>query len=205
MSDIPSQDSARDDRMKAIEAAAYELLAQKGPRATSMLEVAKRAKASNQTMYKWYGDKHGLFLSMVRRNAMQGATVLSNALAGQHDLWDIIDQLGPALLRLVLSDRAVALNRAAASDAHAGNELGSAIFGEGRAKIQSMLTELLARSHTGDVAELGAGLYLDTLISDTQIRRVIGVTDAPPDRWIDEQSARAKKILQRWLQDAPVS
>ena len=51
-----------------IEQAAYELIDEFGYDGISMLKIAKRAKASNETLYKWYGDKKGLFSALVETN-----------------------------------------------------------------------------------------------------------------------------------------
>ena len=53
-------------RHEAITKAAYAQLAKNGYDGTSMLSIAKAAKASNETLYRWYGDKQGLFAAMVR-------------------------------------------------------------------------------------------------------------------------------------------
>ena len=52
-------------RQAQIEEVAYRLLQIRGYAATSMLAVAREASASNETLYRWYGDKNGLFTSMV--------------------------------------------------------------------------------------------------------------------------------------------
>ena len=59
-------DEARQRREAAIHAAAYALLAEHGYGGTSMLRVARAARASNETLYRWYGGKDGLFTAMVR-------------------------------------------------------------------------------------------------------------------------------------------
>ena len=48
-------------RQQQIEDAAYEVLEAKGYDGTSMLGIARQARASNETLYNWYGDKQGLF------------------------------------------------------------------------------------------------------------------------------------------------
>ncbi|WP_237352646.1 TetR family transcriptional regulator [Rhizobium leguminosarum] len=44
-----------------------------------MLDIAKAAKASNETLYRWYGDKNGLFQTMVESNARATKTALDAA------------------------------------------------------------------------------------------------------------------------------
>ena len=70
------QDTKKDARSEQIEEAAYAVLAEKGFAGASMLSIAKRAKCSNETMYRWYGDKVGLFRALVTRNADRVASVL---------------------------------------------------------------------------------------------------------------------------------
>ncbi|MCP4433742.1 MAG: TetR/AcrR family transcriptional regulator, partial [Gammaproteobacteria bacterium] len=55
-----TREEIRSARQYRIEEATYELLAESGYHACSMLSIAKRAKASNETLYRWYGDKVGL-------------------------------------------------------------------------------------------------------------------------------------------------
>ncbi|MEQ8740678.1 MAG: helix-turn-helix domain-containing protein, partial [Hoeflea sp.] len=62
------REETRAARQAQIEQAAYEVLEEKGYAATSMLAIAKRARASNETLYNWYGDKTGLFRALVVRN-----------------------------------------------------------------------------------------------------------------------------------------
>ena len=60
----------KEKRAREIEAAAYALLEAKGFEGLSMQSVAKMAKASNETLYRWYGDKIGLFEARSSRNCM---------------------------------------------------------------------------------------------------------------------------------------
>lgn len=58
-------------RKDQIERAAYEVLKEKGYAGASMLSIARKARASNETVYNWYGDKAGLFKALVQRNAAE--------------------------------------------------------------------------------------------------------------------------------------
>ena len=44
-------------RREQIETAAYELLRGKSHISTLMLAIARHAGASNETLYRWYGNK----------------------------------------------------------------------------------------------------------------------------------------------------
>jgi AcrR family transcriptional regulator len=186
----------QNDRRIQIEMAAYGLLSLKGYKATSMLEVAKRAKASNETLYKWYGNKQGLFLSMVERSVAASRELLVSSLEGDQDLATILDTFGPQLLQMLTSQRTIVLNRAAAGDVHDTGMLGRTINEGGRDAILPILAQVFDRSEPkGMTGYEAAELYLDILISDLQIRRVIGVLPMLSETEVKARSDRARDIV----------
>jgi AcrR family transcriptional regulator len=193
------KDDQREAREAAIETAAYSVLAERGYAGTSMLTVARRAKASNETLYRWYGDKNGLFAAMVRRNAERSARQLGEAIAGGGSPMNTLRAVAPVLLSMVLSERAVALNRAAAGDPT--GSLGRIIAKGGRARLVPLLASVIARAtETGALPPGDAGeraeLFVTLLIGDQQIRRVIGALPEPTET---EAQARATTALSRFL------
>lgn len=190
--DEPKQNDCRIQ----IETAAYGLLSLKGYKATSMLEVAKRAKASNETLYKWYGNKQGLFLSMVERSVAASRELLVSSLEGDQDLAAILDTFGPQLLQMLTSQRTIVLNRAAAGDVHDTGMLGRTITEGGRDAILPILAQVFDLSEPkGMTGYEAAELYLDILISDLQIRRVIGVLPMLSETDVKARSDRARDIV----------
>lgn len=186
----------QNDRRIQIETAAYGLLSLKGYKATSMLEVAKRAKASNETLYKWYGNKQGLFLSMVERSVAASRELLVSSIEGDQDLATILDTFGPQLLQMLTSQRTIVLNRAAAGDVHDTGMLGRTINEGGRDAILPILAQVFDRSEPkGMTGYEAAELYLDILISDLQIRRVIGVLPMLSETEVKARSDRARDIV----------
>ena len=186
----------QNDRRIQIETAAYGLLSLKGYKATSMLEVAKRAKASNETLYEWYGNKQGLFLSMVERSVAASRELLVSSLEGDQDLAAILDTFGPQLLQMLTSQRTIVLNRAAAGDVHDTGMLGRTITEGGRDAILPILAQVFDLSEPkGMTGYEAAELYLDILISDLQIRRVIGVLPMLSETDVKARSDRARDIV----------
>ncbi|MGP6087716.1 TetR/AcrR family transcriptional regulator [Antarctobacter jejuensis] len=189
-------------RQQQIEKAAYDLLESKGYAGTSMLGIARRARASNETLYNWYGDKQGLFRALVTRNAAEVKAHLEAELETDHDALSILSSLGPKLLGLLTGDRAVALNRAAAADS--SGELGAALSQAGRDAVFPLLVQVLQRAR--DEGQLSfqdpgeaVGLYLDLLVGDLQIRRVIGRMPTPSDVFCRERADRAVRHLRQIL------
>lgn len=191
------RDEAKEARKAEIEAAAYRLLGEKGFQNMSMLAVAKAAKASNETLYRWYGDKAGLFRALIEANADRVAGQLAEQLDSASDPEAALRDLGPLLLGMLLGDRAVALNRAAAADA--SGALGEALAQEGRGRVLPLIVrlfgQLVARGDlSGDPAEI-ARLYVDLLVGDLQIRRVTGVMEAPTEVFCRERATLALERL----------
>ncbi|WP_424927475.1 TetR/AcrR family transcriptional regulator [Amaricoccus tamworthensis] len=193
------RDEARRKRHEAITAAAYALLEERGYAGTSMLTIARAAKASNETLYRWYGDKQGLFAEMVRDNAEASRALLDEAIADEGDPLEALARLGPVLFGMVLGDRAVLLNRAAAADA--SGELGAAISAGGREAVRPLLVDLMRRVAGDDAAEGLVEVYLSLLIGDLQIRRAIGAMPAPDQATIDARAERAMTAFLKLLND----
>ncbi|MTI02984.1 TetR/AcrR family transcriptional regulator [Roseibium sp. RKSG952] len=196
------REEKRSLRQQQIEAAAYEVLEAKGYGGTSMLGIAKQARASNETLYNWYGDKQGLFQALVTRNAEEVKTHLESELETGHDALSILETFGPKLLNLLTGERAVALNRAAAADS--SGELGATLSKAGREAVIPLLEQVLVRArdegqlnfdNTGEAV----GLYLDLLIGDQQIRRVIGRLPIPSASVCEDRAQRAVNYLRQLL------
>ncbi|MCK0166127.1 TetR/AcrR family transcriptional regulator [Jannaschia sp. S6380] len=184
-----------DDRESRIAKAAYAVLAEKGYGGASMLAIARASRASNETLYRWYGDKRGLFVALTRRNAERVRRHLDEGLTGTDDPEKVLANVAPILLTMLLDDPAILLNRAAAGDP--SGELGRAIAQGGRQEIAPRIADLIvraaeARGRKVPEPEVAATLFLNLLIGDLQIRRVIGAT-AVPDRPFVE--ARARQAL----------
>lgn len=189
-------------RRAQIEQAAYDMFEQKGYAGTSMLSVAKKAKASNETLYRWYGDKHGLFLSLIERNLTQISEVLQPQDQSHADPVKTLEILGPRLLGVLLDTRAIVLNRAAAADT--SGALGQALAKGGRDTVMPMIHAVFADLIKARGAKTlshseAAELYINLLVGDLQIRRVIGVIAPLSKAEIKARSARACKLVLKLL------
>lgn len=184
------------ERRGQIEAAAYEVLVERGFSGATMLKIARRARASNETLYGWYGSKTGLFASMIASNRAIAAEALTASLEGERLAADL-EAFGSALLQGILSDRAILLNRAAAADA--SGELARSLAETGRGTILPLLVRRLRDEPlTDEFADHGdmAECFISLLVGDLQIRRLIGVIEAPDAATC---AARAGLSVRRFL------
>lgn len=189
-------------RRMRIETAAYEILAEKGYQAASMLAIAKRASASNETLYRWYKNKQSLFCSLVEENARETKELLEHSIEADADPLETLQKIGPVLLRLVTGKKAIALNRAAAGDVFDTGTLGEVIAAAGKEAVVPLIVKVLERARRKGQMDFEdaydtADIYTGLLIGDLQIRRVIGVRKQLTDKETDARSERAYNLLLR--------
>lgn len=192
----------QEQRRAEIESAAYTLLAEVGYKKTSMLAIAKKASASNETLYKWYGNKQNLFASLVKKNAETVERQLQKSIDNQSDTIETLTKIGPLILELISSEKAILLNRAAVFDVNETNTLGSTIAEQGRMKVTPLLLAVFQQAvdnklfKNADAIEM-TQVYLNILIGDIQIQRVIGVLEVLPTDIIELRSKLALKCIQQ--------
>ena len=189
------------ERRSRIHEAAYTVLAERGYRGSSFLTIATAAGVSNQTMYRWYGTKAGLFRAMIEENASAARVALEAALNSASGSVDALAEVAYLVLQTVTSTRAIDLNRAAASDASETGELGEALAASGRGLLLPLVASLLTRAHerseirAPDVQE-AAEVWVSLVVGDLQVRLVTGAISRPSD--LDLQ-ARATAASARFL------
>ena len=194
--------ASRNQRRDEIMDVAVEVLAERGYRDASMLEVARRASASKETLYAWFGDKRGLFEAIIRRNAQAVQTVLARHLEGHAPTERVLMDFGGALVELLLGDSAVAINRAAISEARSDPALAQTLASAGReATLPAFIQFLELRRERGSLriespAE-AAEDFLGLLLGDTQIRRLLDLLPTPRKAQVKARAARATQIFLR--------
>jgi hypothetical protein len=114
----------------------------------------------------------------------------------------VLVDFGRALLQLLLGDSAVAINRAAISEATSDPGLAQTLSKAGRdATLPSFIRFLEQRRKPGDLrmeaASEAAEDYLGLLLGDTQIRRLLGLLAAPKKARIEARAARAARNFLR--------
>ncbi len=185
----------RKTRQKEIQRATLALLVQHGYAATTMASVAKAAGASLETLYKWYGDKPGLFRAMVQANIEELRDELVMSAAAFRDPLAAVQEFGPQLIAVLTSEEVVALNQAAAADP--SGDLGRIIAEAGRGSVAPQLTNLFAQAIEGEDPAQVTEVYLGLLLGDLQIRRVIGRMPPPDAVEARQRADRALEMLRR--------
>ncbi len=193
--------TSRERRRNQILDIAAEVLAERGYRDTSMLEVARRASASKETLYAWFGDKEGLFEAIIHRNAESVRVVLDGHLEGGAPVNQVLTEFGQALAGLLLGESAAAVNRAAISEAYSSPSLARSLNELGReATLPTFIRYLEKCSEQNELRienpEDAAETFIGLLLGDAQVRRLLGVVEAPE---IAEIEIRSRRATQRFI------
>lgn len=196
-------DERQEARRREIEAAAFEVVSEVGYRRASMLQIAKRAQASNQTLYAWYGNKAGLFRAIIEANGRAVRDLLQEALAADRDPLATLEALGPALLRFTADAKAIAINRAAIADAAETGVLAHAIEEVARGTVFPLVSALMHRLGASGHVRLDAGpgdaaeAYVSLLFGEIRLRQAFGALGPLCEVEIARRAARAKTLILR--------
>lgn len=161
-----------------------------------MLGVAKRAGASKETLYSWFGDRDGLLTALIERNAEQTVSRVRAALDSPDDERSVLEAFATGLLRLLVGPSSVALNRAAMTSP----DLAALVLRSGRHRVGPLVESYLASLDDDghltvpDPASAFELLY-GLVIRDTQIRVLLG-EPAPTAKAI---TRRAEEAVDQFL------
>jgi AcrR family transcriptional regulator len=161
-------------RQEALDAALAEI-AERGYEAVSMLDVARRAHSSKQSLYAWFGDKTGLLRAVILAQSERTNDAVRAALGSPAAAPEVLTAIARGLLNLLLSPNSVALNRAAMGSP----ELAEVLLRAGRHTtgplVESYLGTLLERGElTGTDAPTAFRVFYGLAIRDSQIRVLLG-------------------------------
>ena len=168
------------ERQKDVLDAVLALLVERSE-ALTMTAVARRAKCSKETLYKWFGDRDGLLTATVRWQA-------SLVRAGSFDrqrldaaaLRESLERFAANWLSVISSRTSIALNRVAVAHAGSGkSNLGEIVLANGRFAIGERLKPLLeAGREVGliqfDDTEATFRAFFGLVGRDGQIRLLLG-------------------------------
>ncbi len=191
-------------RRAEIEAAAFRVLERVGYKKASMLQIAKEAKASNETLYAWYGNKQALFQSLIVANAEAVEDALKSTLTGSaNDLFE----LGKLVLGFTAGDKAIIINRAAVADVQETGLLSQAIESHARQAmlrvIKAYLTELeVSGKFTFDLGvEAATEVYVSLLMGELQMQQALGSMAALSSNEIEARSLRASTLFSKLFEN----
>jgi len=188
-------------RRRAILAAAFEVLMDKGYAGASTLDIATRAKVSKRELYAEFGSKRGILEALIESSASEMQAPLAPAEIGdRHALASALTAFGVAALSTFSNPYVLAMYRLAIAEAPGNTELGEILDASGREPNRRALVEIMRRGQAAGF--IGAGdpgrIALDffsLLIGDLMVWLLAGVDAAPDPQQIRERAERATQAM----------
>lgn len=169
-------------------------LREKGWQATTMQAIALRANASKETLYKWFTDKTGFFVALIRANTADFDSVF---LFQSDDLEERLRAVGRQYLAIMNAEDTMALRRAAIANAEAEPELGQVIIETSYDVLVPKLYEFFADAVADDALviddfDAAISAFFGLLEGEDMTKRLLGAP-AWDDAFLDARSAHAAK------------
>jgi TetR/AcrR family transcriptional regulator, mexJK operon transcriptional repressor len=151
----------------------------KGFKGASMIEIARRAGASKQTLYARYPSKAALFAALIERKAA-GLFAAIGPLGDGRSLRETLVHMGAKMLDLIVSDEARGVHRVVIAECMEFPELGEIFWERGPGRVRGMLAEYLrAQQKRGliecDDPEQAVEIFLGLLVSGASLRAWLGI------------------------------
>lgn len=161
-----------------------------------MLGIARRAGASKETLYSWFGNKGGLLKDLIEQETTSAANAISGALGRPGPPATVLVEGAYALLKRATSDTSVALRRAAVTSP----ELGRHALRLEQEKVDPIIDSYMAQL-TRDgrylVPDVGSAhrMFRSLVTADLELRILLG-QESPTE---NELQARANTGATRFL------
>ena len=190
--------ASRELRREQILDVALKLLAERGYRHTTTLEVALRSSASKETLYAWFSNKTGLFQALIAHNAEPFLQALHQHLDGDAPVEAALTGFGRTMAAHLLGDNAVAILRAAISEASSDPSLANSLSGLGSEPIHAAFVRYLEQCRARSLLNVedpdeAADVFVGLLLGDALTQRLLGVLDAPCESGIEIHATRAAR------------
>ena len=156
-----------------------------GYEAASVGEIAKRAKASKQTIYSRYPSKAELFQAAVTMRADVNFRRLSGLLVFQDPPKKALTLFGAGLLEIVLDPNAVATLQLVYMESRRFPELGRLLYDRGAGRCFVLMQEYIRQQcevgalRVNDIA-IAAEQFMDMITGRLLMRAALGLAPNPP-------------------------
>jgi len=189
------------DRRCEVLGAAFEVFQEKGFAGATMLAIAKRAKASKETLYSWFGSKAVLFEALILMRMKR----LAESQVGPEGSPDLSPIEGLRLfsrhfLTMIVMPSTVTVQRIAIGEVNSNPQLGRILVESGQNATHRITIEWLERLRLSNVlayrdAEEVCETYLSILMGSWNFAMLLGQMPPPPPEAIDARVDHALAVL----------
>jgi AcrR family transcriptional regulator len=166
-----------------------------------MDDIARRAGMSKRTLYRVFDTKESLFAAVIAgRRAVLDAMISGQEFSARESQERVLRSYLGKLARFVLAPRQAALYRLVIAESLRTPELAHAFYREGPCKGRLVLERWLSVQHEQSALQVpdperDAAMLCSMVISELQMRFLIGELRAPDDALIDATVNRAVDLF----------
>ena len=192
---------AEPQRRQLVLDAAESVFLESGYSAASMDDIARRAGMSKKTLYQVFDTKESLFAAVIAgRRAVLDAMMSGEDFYRQDSPEKVLRSYLGKLARFVLAPRQAALYRLVIAESLRTPELAHTFYREGPCKGRLVLGRWLSAQHEQATLyvpdpERDAAMLCSMVISELQMRLLIGELKVPDDGLIDAMVNRAVDLF----------
>ena len=186
---------------QAVMAAAKAMFIERGYAATSMDDIAKRAKVGKATVYEHFQSKEELFAAFVNSECKGHAALVRTLDAAEGDLRARLTNFAKALLDVVIRPEMIAIYRAVIAETVRAPELGTTFYETGPLRVRASLVPVLAEAARrgeieADDLERAAVDLISLVRADLYLRALFAIPTLPGQL---EKDRLASVAVERFL------
>jgi AcrR family transcriptional regulator len=187
-------------RREALLKAAAEMFFEQGYAATSIDAIIARAGGSKRNIYNEFGNKEGLFASIVSENAERILSALLIDEIEGRDLCETLTVFGTRLMDGYMSPALIGAYRTVVTEADRFPDLVRSFYEQGPGRATARLAEVLEEArargeiHTDDCAR-AAGHFVGMVRDNLHLQVVLGLRPPPSEEETKEAVASAVEVF----------
>lgn len=165
-------------RRREIAIVAEHVFFENGFTDTTMQEIAARAGASKETLYRHFGSKEGLFAEIVENRAKNFLDSLDENFEKPDSVEEVLRSLGLRVLEAILGSDAISLCRTVVAESSRNPELGLVFLASGPDRVRLRLAEFFAAAKArGELScgdcDVAARIFLGAVVGAYHLNRLI--------------------------------
>jgi TetR/AcrR family transcriptional repressor of mexJK operon len=198
---IEPPEAERGLKSQAVLAAAKKLFMERGYAATSMDDIARRAKVGKATVYEHFQNKEELFAAVVNRECRGHAALVEALNAGDGDLRARLVRFARVFLDVLIRPEMIAIYRTVIAETVRAPQLGTAFYEGGPLRVRGALVPVLTEAaRRGEIAlddpERAAVDLISLVRADLHLRALFAVPTLPG---LVEKDELARAAVDRFL------
>jgi AcrR family transcriptional regulator len=188
------------NRREALLQAAAEVFFEQGYAATKIDAIIDRVGGSKRNIYNEFGNKEGLFLALVARNADMALSALPIEVTGARDVRETLTAFGQHLMAAYMSPSLIGIYRIAITEANRFPALVSSFYEQGPGRATSQLAGILEDARAREEIRIddcsrAAGHFVGMIRGNLHLQVVLGLRPPLLDEEIRDAVASAVDVF----------